>query len=246
MPVAARQLPVFALAKPDFCQRFGACSMPPVPPSLRESEFVLDGDRAFTVERFAPERLGPAASVVLLHGADGLKYRGPTYRAMARHLATRGMRVDLPHYFERSGTSGRASFSRPLDFLGWMEAVDEVLEAAGPGPTGLVGVSLGGYLSLAVAGRDERAGAVVVVCGGMPAILTSGFSRMPPVLILHGNDDRVVPPSEARTLADWLKGRGTPHELVMYPEEGHHFTDVASADALRRTTWFLQQHLHAD
>jgi carboxymethylenebutenolidase len=220
--------------------------MPPVPPPLSESEFVLDGNRTFTVERFAPERVGPAPSVVLLHGADGLTYRGRAYRAMARHLATRGMRVDLPHYFDRAGASGRASSSRPLDFLGWMEAVTDVLETAGPGPTGLVGVSLGGYVSLAVAGRDERAGAVVVICGGMPAILTGGFTHMPPVLILHGDDDRVVPPSEARALADWLKERGTPHELVMYPQEGHHLSDTAAVDALQRTTAFLQQHLDGE
>jgi len=226
--------------------------MPPVPPSLSESEFVLDGERAFTVERFAPERRGtrdagrPDPSVVLVHGADGLKYRGPAYRAMARHLAARGMRVYLPHYFDRAGTPGRASFSRPLDFPGWMGAVTDVVEAAGPGPTGLIGVSLGGYLVLAVAGRDERAGAVVVVCGGMPAILAGEFTRMPPVLVLHGDDDRVVPPSEARSLARWLKERDTPHELVMYPEEGHHLSDAAAADALQRTTAFLQQHLQTD
>jgi dipeptidyl aminopeptidase/acylaminoacyl peptidase len=153
------------------------------------------------------------------------------------------MRVYLPHYFDRFGTPGRASFSRPLDSLGWAEIVEEVVDSAGPGPTGLIGVSLGGYLSLAIAGRDQRAGAVVVVCGGMPAILTGRFTRMPPVLILHGDDDRVVPPSEARTLADWLKGRDAPHELIMNPAKGHHFTDAAAADALRRTTTFLQKHL---
>jgi carboxymethylenebutenolidase len=214
--------------------------------SLNESEVVLNGGRAMTVERFAPERVGPAPAVVLLHGADGLNYRGPAYRAMARHLASRGLRVYLPHYFDRSALPGRASFSRPADFRGWMDSVSETLGLAGDGPIGLVGVSLGGYLALAVAGKDERAGAVVVVCGGMPAILTGGFTRMPPVLVLHGDDDRVVPPSEARALDQWLTQRGTPHELVMYPGEGHHLSDAASADALRRTTLFLRQHLHAD
>ncbi len=130
-----------------------------------------------------------------------------------------------------------------MDFLGWMDAVAETLSVARPGPTGLVGVSLGGYLALAVAGRDDRAGAVVVVCGGMPAILIGGLTRMPPVLVLHGDDDRVVPPSEARALAAWLAKRGMPHELVMYPGEGHHLTDAATADALHRTTRFFQRHL---
>ena len=196
-----------------------------------------------TVERFVPERVGPAPTVVLLHGADGLTFRGPAYRAMARHLAARGMRVFLPHYFERSGTPDRASFSRSLDFLDWMDGVSDTLAAAGPGSTGFVGVSLGGYLALAVAGRDDRVGAVVVICGGMPAILAGGFTRLPPVLVLHGGDDRVVPPSEARALDAWLAGRGAVHELVIYPGEGHRLADAAAADALQRTAAFLQRHL---
>jgi carboxymethylenebutenolidase len=212
-------------------------------PPLSETEIVLNGGRAMLVEQFAPERVGPVQSVVLLHGADGLKYRGPSYRAMARHFAGRGMRVFLPHYFERVSSNGVASFSRPVDFAGWIESVRETLDAAGPGRTGIVGVSLGAYLALAVAGQDERVGAVVVICGGMPAILAGGFTRLPPVLVLHGDDDRVVPPSEARALDKWLAERDTPHELVMYAGEGHHLSDAASADALKRTTAFMQREL---
>ncbi|HEY1379787.1 MAG TPA: dienelactone hydrolase family protein [Gemmataceae bacterium] len=215
----------------------------PVPP-LSESELTItDGRRSMAVERFEPERTGPAPAVVLLHGADGLTYRGPAYRAMARHVAGRGLRVFLPHYFERAGTPGRASFSRPMDFLGWMDAVTETVAAAGPGPTGLIGVSLGGYLALATAGRDDRAGAVVTVCGGLPAILVGGFTRMPPVLVLHGEEDRVVPVGEARALEAWLKERGTPHEVVIYPNEGHNLSGAAAEDALHRATGFLQTHL---
>jgi carboxymethylenebutenolidase len=201
------------------------------------------GGRSMTVERFEPERAGPAPAVVLLHGADGLAYRGPAYRAMARHLAGRGLRVFLPHYFERAGTAGRASFSRPLEFLGWIDGVTETLNATKPGPVGVLGVSLGGYLALTAAGGDERVGAAVVVCGGLPAIVAGGFTRMPPVLVLHGADDRVVPATEARSLETWLTKRGTPHEVVIYPGEGHHLTGAAADDALHRTTAFLQRHL---
>jgi carboxymethylenebutenolidase len=131
-----------------------------------------------------------------------------------------------------------------------MDGVRDTLTAAvlpaqpgRPGPVGIIGVSLGGYLGLAVAGNDERVGAVVVVCGGLPAVLLGTFTRMPPVLILHGNDDSVVPPSEARALEKWLVERGTPHEVVIYPGEGHHLTGAAADDALKRATAFLQKHL---
>src|SRR6266480_2109470 len=128
---AARRLPAFRqLNHPRAGFARIAPMPPPVPPPLNETELTItDGGRSMAVERFEPERAGPAPAVVLLHGADGLAYRGPAYRAM--------------------------------DFLGWMDAGTETLAAAGPGPTGLMGVSLGGYLALAVAGRDGRAGAVV-------------------------------------------------------------------------------------
>src|SRR5262245_36753103 len=217
--------------------------MPPAPSHHEITITLGEAGRSMTVERFEPERAGPAASVVLLHGADGLSYRGPAYRAMARHLAARGLRVFLPHYFERVGTPGRAAFSKPTDFLGWMDGATETLTAAGPGPTGIVGVSLGGYLGLAVTGRDERVGAVVVVSGGMLSMLSAGFTRMPPVLILHGAEDQVVPVSEARVLEKWLVEHGTPHEVVIYPGERHHLTGTAADDSLHRTTAFLQRHL---
>ena len=51
---------------------------------------------------------------------------------------------------------------------------------------------------------------------------------MPPVLVLHGEEDRVVPASEARALEAWLAERGSPHEVVIYPGEGHHLLDAAA------------------
>src|SRR5262245_53989000 len=88
---------------------------------IRESESRVPGDggRAMTVERFDPEGVDRPLAALLLHGADGLRYRGPAYRAMARHLAGHGLRTLLPHYFERTGTDGHARGARPLDFLGW-------------------------------------------------------------------------------------------------------------------------------
>jgi len=215
-------------------------------PGIHESEQQLaDGGRSMTVERFDPDRKGITPAVLLLHGADGLRHRGPIYRTMARHLAGHGLSVLIPHYFERTGTTGYPSLSRPMDFLGWMEAVGDVIRSAGPGPTGLVGFSLGAYLALAAAGHEERVGAVVACCGGLPPLLAAGFTRMPPVLVLHGERDAVVPVSEARALEDWLRQRGTTNEVVIYLDQGHSLHGPAADDALKRTTAFLRRHLLA-
>ncbi|MDQ0615938.1 dipeptidyl aminopeptidase/acylaminoacyl peptidase [Microbacterium sp. W4I4] len=44
-----------------------------------------------------------------------------------------------------------------------------------------------------------------------------------PVLLLQGEDDRVVPPSQSEAIRDALEARGIPHEYVLYPGEGHGF-----------------------
>ncbi|MCK6081869.1 prolyl oligopeptidase family serine peptidase [Microbacterium sp. EYE_5] len=54
-----------------------------------------------------------------------------------------------------------------------------------------------------------------------PLTHTDGFSV--PVLLLQGQDDAVVPPSQAEAIRDALAARGVPHAYVLYPGEGHGF-----------------------
>jgi dipeptidyl aminopeptidase/acylaminoacyl peptidase len=49
-----------------------------------------------------------------------------------------------------------------------------------------------------------------------------------PVLLLQGEDDPVVPPSQARVLADALRDNGVPHALVLYAHEAHGFRRAAT------------------
>ena len=44
-----------------------------------------------------------------------------------------------------------------------------------------------------------------------------------PMLLLQGEDDRVVPPSQAHAIADAVRDKGLPVALVLYPGEGHGF-----------------------
>ena len=108
---------------------------------------------------------------------------------------------------------------------------------------GLLGVSLGGYLSLSLAARDARVSTVVSLMGGMPADFISEARRMPPTLLLHGEDDSVVPVREAYAVEALLKQLGSKHELKVYPGQGHSFRGMAQADALMRTLRFLSRHL---
>jgi dipeptidyl aminopeptidase/acylaminoacyl peptidase len=44
-----------------------------------------------------------------------------------------------------------------------------------------------------------------------------------PVLLVHGLEDTVVPPSQAQVMAEALERRGVRHVLVAVPGEGHGF-----------------------
>lgn len=65
-----------------------------------------------------------------------------------------------------------------------------------------------------------------------------------PVLLLHGDEDPVVPVDQARTLAARLDRLGRTVELHVYPGEGHGWSRPATvADELARTESFLRRHL---
>ena len=61
-----------------------------------------------------------------------------------------------------------------------------------------------------------------------------------PVLILHGEDDTNVPVGQAMYFHRALTQFGAAHELVLYPREGHNFTERAhQIDVLERVrSWF--------
>jgi carboxymethylenebutenolidase len=219
---------------------------------IRTSADTFDcAGKAIGVERFEPPGPGPHPALVLLHGADGLPGRSLPYRDLAAQLAEHGYLADLVHYFDVTG--GRASgLGHPLQLAAWLSAAGAAVghaaaaPAADPGRVGLVGVSLGAYLAVAVASQDRRVGAVVECCGGVADFFTRGLERMPPVLILHGGDDPVVPVSEAHRLDRLLTERRRPHEVHIYPGRGHRLSGADFEDAVARTLAFLDRHLKGD
>jgi carboxymethylenebutenolidase len=106
-----------------------------------------------------------------------------------------------------------------------------------------MGISLGASLALAAAAEDARIRALVDYFGPVPEGLAAHARRLPPMLILHGEADPIVPVSHARTLESLLKRLGVPHETAIYPGQGHGFYGAAQADAGRRVGRFLARHL---
>jgi dipeptidyl aminopeptidase/acylaminoacyl peptidase len=64
------------------------------------------------------------------------------------------------------------------------------------------------------------------------------------VAIFQGEEDRVVPPSQAEAIVEALRRRGVPHFYRLYPGEGHGWRRAETiARFYREVLEFLRQHV---
>jgi carboxymethylenebutenolidase len=199
------------------------------------------------VVAYEPQRSGTFPALLAIHGSSGPV--GSFVGDYAQRLANFGYVVFFVHYFDATGT-GYASYSAiRTHFQTWLTTIADAISLAerhakvDSKRIGFLGVSLGGFLSLSLASNDSRICAVASLMGGMPDKFISQARKMPPTLLLHGEADPVVPVSEAQRVDALLDRLGTPHELKIYPGQGHSFRGVAQMDALTRTLRFLNRHL---
>ena len=217
-------------------------------PVTQQRNSFRSGGKAIAVETFGPAGPSPHPTLLMLHGADGLSYNAQ-YREGARGVAAAGYQVHLVHYLDRTGEK-RASFSTLFqNFTPWMDTVQDALNfasghpGADPQRIGIIGISLGAALGLAVASTDSRVKALVDYFGPLPQGAIATTSRLPPTLVLHGAADPIVPVANAYAVEALLRQQNVPHEVKVYPGQGHGFRGAAEADATQRALAFLQRHL---
>jgi carboxymethylenebutenolidase len=205
------------------------------------------GGKQIPVDTFAPAGGGAHPAVIVLHGSGGMW--NPMYMQYAEQFSRLGYAVYVFHYFERTGTQWADDATIEKHFVEWMETIRSGMEmvARQPGIDGsrmaIIGFSLGAFLGLAVAAREPRIRAVVDFFGGMPEELRNKCTRMPPVLILHGDADERVPLRWATELEELLKRCGTEYDIKVYRGEGHRFGMMTMLDAGARTVKFLKKYL---
>ncbi len=155
--------------------------------------------------------------------------------AAARGLAASG-RADPARIAIRGGSAG-----------GWT-----VLSALVRGGAFAAGISRYGVTDLRMLARDSHDFEKYYIdglVGPLPESEQVYIERSPlthaeridvPVLLLQGEDDRVVPPSQSESIRDALAERGIPHEYVLYADEGHGFRRAETiVDTLERELAFL-------
>jgi phospholipase/carboxylesterase len=183
-----------------------------------------------------PKGATPKRLVVLLHGlgADGNDLFG-LVPALAPALPdTAFMSPDAPFPCDMA-PYGRQWFSLQTRTAEAIQAgvrasaaildgfLDEALETLGLDGTklALIGFSQGTMMSLYVGPRRAKQLAGIVGYSGRLVGDTSEFKSKPPILLVHGDADQVVPPDSLPLAIAALEKAGVPVEAVTRPGLGH-------------------------
>jgi carboxymethylenebutenolidase len=199
-----------------------------------------------SADQFLPKSSKPAPIVIALHGSGGAPEDGGAEYAKA--LAGQSYIVLAPRYLERTGHTWAAPHEIEPNFKTWMDTVQDAMNYAlslpnNNGKLAVLGFSLGAYLALSVAAIDPRVHGVIDFFGGLPEVLAANLTHMPPVLILHGEQDSTVPISEAHKLQRLFDEKKITYEMKTYPGAGHSFHGADMMDAAQRTLGFLEKHV---
>jgi phospholipase/carboxylesterase len=199
----------------------------------------------------------PSRLVILLHGlgADGNDLIGlaPYWARLLPGAEFLSPNAPFPCDTAAYGYQWFSSQDRsPEAVLGGVRAaapildafIDEALEERGLGSRelGLVGFSQGTMMSLFVGLRRVEPVAGIVGFSGRllaPELLASELRSRPPILLVHGTDDPLVPYSSLAAAETALKAAGVPVETATSVGIGHSIDD----QGLRRGGQFLRDVL---
>lgn len=252
-------LPVFLLASALRCLRcipllvigYAWAAVAPVQLSIPTNERMVSA----TLYAVAGEMPRPA--MLILPGRQGVQAFPEAYQRYASSMAEHGIDAYLVNYYSENdeaavALSGRFDYN--TRFRAWTALVGEVAayiaaQKQSTGRVGLLGFSQGGKLAIASAAQFPKLGPVVIVGARMPAaaMLKQEITRLPAVLVLHGEADDVVPLSDGRSIVDRANELGGSGKLVIYPRVGHGFAFESDGefyhDARKRVLGFLRQQL---
>lgn len=207
-----------------------------------------------------PEAREPVGAALLLHGFTARKEEMADLigsALLARNVAT--ITPDLPLHGERADGLERLSLENPMGLImNWRLALREATEcidylaalpAVDPMRIGVVGFSLGSYLSLFVAADDPRVRAAALVAGGdlpartpFAAVVRTIADPMRavrriagrPLLMVNGKRDRTILPEQAEKL---FGAAEEPKEIRWY--DGPHWPPRPVADDV--TAWMAKR-----
>ena len=199
---------------------------------------------------YEPTATPPIGSVIVLHGAGGTFFDGPAMKRAATACTDRGLCAYVVHYFDGSGVRFTTS-DRTLGehYNEWLAVVQDAVTFAQDRqpdrtrPVFIYGYSMGAFLSLNAASDNPKVGAVAEQAGGVWDNKVERVGRMPPVLMIHGREDRRVTFDKyVPSLEKALRRRGGIVETFFVPGEGHSFKAEAEQQAhAKAADFFVRQ-----
>ncbi|MEO6323275.1 MAG: dienelactone hydrolase family protein, partial [Thermoanaerobaculia bacterium] len=180
---------------------------------------------------------------------------------VSRRFASEGFIALAPDLYHGKTTTSPDSAGRLLMELDAERAAKEIAAAGAyllsrPECTskkyGVVGFCMGGALAQLAATRDEKVGAAVSFYGGFKKVQIDWSQLAGPILLIYGELDSSVPPSQAQPLVESIRKLGKEAESIVYPGANHAFFNdarpevhngSASADAWGRTLAHLRENL---
>jgi carboxymethylenebutenolidase len=220
----------------------------PSPSTISEHVTCARSTRPVTCDVVRPVTSHSAPLIVLVHGRSGMSFYAERLSGLARRLAESGFVVLIPHYFDATGDPDKPEMTDER-FRSWLETVGQVidfgsrLEGVDPKRVGLSGFSLGAYLSVTRAAEDARVRAVVSSSGGLPEHFPEKVARMPPVLIIHADQDPIASVESMRRLEKRLRENGISVEVLIYPSQDHILEGDAWNDAAGKMVEFFRKTL---
>jgi dienelactone hydrolase len=183
---------------------------------------------------------------------------GPLKQGLQTHLIHGGNGGD------GNGGNGKPDPKLEKLYRTWMTTVKEGIcnlqktDLVNKDRIGVVGLSMGGFLgtSVMVEHPELKLLALVNVFGGLPPQqhdqLLKSKIKFPPVLIMGGEEDEVVPEKIQRELLEMLRATKNCAEAHFYSNVGHAFfdkergvidQDLAMNEALPTALRFLKRHV---
>lgn len=163
--------------------------------------------------------------VVFLHGVGG---SGAGMQPLAEALGlTEAHLPDGPEPFDMG--PGRQWFSvrgvteanRPARIAEALPGVRRMIEGLGdPRKTWLVGFSQGSIMALHLAAERLPVAGVVAIAGRLAGPVAAR-TDWPPIWLLHGDQDGVMPLPVAQATEGWLRDAGAAPALTVFPGLGH-------------------------
>jgi acetyl esterase/lipase len=205
----------------------------PFPAQIEDCKAAIRFLRANAAKyNFDPRRIGVAGSSAGGHLSALLGTSG----------GVKDLEGDLGHADQSSRVQAVCDFCGPVDLLKLAEHAER-LRAAATGTQPREGSGPGTNAQLAVTGLlgGPAAEKKDLAVKANPATYASADD--PPFLIIHGENDRLVPLEQSQILHDALKAKGVDVQLIAVPNAGHGM--AGGQESLRKAGEFFDTHLKA-